>query len=196
MPGLTFSTHLSELSITGLKQSLQEGMLWQGQQQTTGSILVGLQEGLFVQLEDLKYQNTLGALSLSGGVRQDGVRQEGGWQGQIVGTWQGTGQDSDWLPWLSSLNRVDINLLLEEKDMALIMQSEAGSINARLNLETTEALLRADVALGSGQLGAYVNYDELGPSGEITLTEVPLYRDLRLSSSLVIDPTAMVDVPI
>ena len=91
-----------------------------------------------------------------------------------------------------SLNRVDINLLLEEKDMALIMQSEAGSINATLNLETTEALLRAYVTLGSGELGAYINYDELGPSGEITLTEVPLYRDLRLfSSSLIIDPTAI-----
>ena len=65
LPGLTLSTHLSELSIAGLSQSLQEGMLWQGQQQTTGSVLVGLQQGLFLQLEDLKYQNYLRSLEFN-----------------------------------------------------------------------------------------------------------------------------------
>ncbi len=175
LSGLAFVTHLSNLSWTGFMESLKQGMVWQGQKETTGSVVVGLQEGLFLQLENFSLQTSLGTLGLAGG-----IRQEGGWRGQIAGTWQGTGQNSAWLPWLSSLNRADINLLLEEKDAALIIQSDAGSINATLNREMTEALFRADIALGSGQLKAYVNYDALGPAGEITLTQVPLYQDLTL----------------
>lgn len=186
LPGLKVVTQFSDLSMAGIGKTLDQGILLQGQESTTGSALISLQQGLSVQFDNLSYQSSLGHLSLDGGIRQGR-----GWYGQIAGTWRGTGQDSDWLPWLATLNRVDFNALLEENTAALIMQGETGSLNATLDRQTSEGLLRADIQLGTGQLQAYVSYNHLGPAGEIILTRVPLYQDLKLSSTLTIDPTAI-----
>lgn len=185
LPGFTLMTTFDDLSLRGLQEALQ-GLTLQGQDRTSGSVFMALAEGLTVQLEDFKYETAYGRLELDGG-----LRQQRNWQGQLTGTFQGFGGKTQWLPWLSSLNRVDINFILEEQDVALIMQSEAGGLQARLKRDTAEGELKASAQLGIGRLSAYVGYNQLGPLGEIRLENIPLYQDLNLSSVLNLDSVAM-----
>jgi hypothetical protein len=186
--GLTLRTLLPKASLSEIWTSVREqGLRLEGQEQTSGAVIVSIRDGLTAQANELRYQNDLGTITVAGN-----VSQENNWQGSVNAHWQGSGGQSAFLPWLSSLQDVTLQTELNATRLEGSVVSSAGTLQLNVNRETLESALQGSLQLGSGQLVSNVRYQrEVGPSGGITISNVPLLEDLAVSSELALTPQAV-----
>jgi hypothetical protein len=186
--GLTLRTLIPRASLSEIAATIREqGVGFEGQEQTSGWLVVSLGDGLTVQANDLMYQSDLGTLTLFGR-----VSQTGNWQGNINLHWQGSGGESSVIPWLTSLQDVTVQADISETAIAGNVVSSAGTLQLNINRETLESSLLGSLQLDSGQLISNLRYQsESGPSGDITISDVPLLAGLSLSSQLTLSPQAV-----
>jgi hypothetical protein len=186
--GLTLRTLLPRASLLDIVATVQEqGLGFQGQDKTSGWLVVNVRDDLTVQANDLSYQSNLGTVTLTGR-----VSQANNWQGNINAHWQGSGGASSFLPWLSSLQDVQLQTEINTTRIAGNLVSSAGTLQLDINRETLESSLQGSLQLGTGQLMSELRYQrDVGPSGGITLTNVPLFQDLAVSSQLSLTPQAV-----
>lgn len=186
--GLTLRTVLPQASLSDIVATIQEqGLEFQGQEQTSGAVLVNIRDGLAIQANDLTYQNDLGTVTVAGN-----VSQTNNWQGSVTAHWQGSGGESALLPWLSSLQDVTLQTELSATRLESSVVSSAGTLQLNVNRETLESALQGSLQLGSGQLVSNLRYQrDVGPSGGITISNVPVFENLAVSSELALTPQAV-----
>ncbi len=191
--GLTLRTLIPRASLSEIVATLQEqGLGFEGQDKTSGWLVVNVRDGVTVQANDLTYQSGLGTVTLTGR-----VSQQNNWQGNVNARWQGSGGESSFLPWLSSLQDVTLQTEISSTAIAGNVVSSAGTLQLNINRETLESSLQGSLQLGSGQLISELRYQrDVGPSGGITLTDVPVFEasdaaTLAVSSQLNLTPQAV-----
>jgi hypothetical protein len=186
--GLTLRTLLPRASLSEIAATIQEqGVGFEGQDKTSGWLVLNIRDGLTAQANDLTYQSDVGTVTLTGR-----VSQENNWQGNLNLHWQGSGGESAFVPWLSSLQDVTLQADISETAIAGNVVSNAGTLQLNVNRETLESSLLGNLQLGSGQLVSNLRYQsDLGPSGDITMNDVPLLEGLSVSSQLVLGPQAV-----
>ncbi len=186
--GLTLRTVLPRTSLAEIVSTVrEEGIGFEGQDKTSGSLAVNVRDGLSMQANDLTYASAAGTVVLSGS-----VSQANNWQGSLNARWQGSGSASAFLPWLTSLQDVTLQAHLSETAIAANVVSSAGTLQLNINRTTLESSLQGNLQLGTGQLISDVRYQrEVGPSGGITLSNVPVFENLAVSSQLSLSPEAV-----
>jgi hypothetical protein len=187
--GLTLRTLIPRASLSDIATSIREqGVGFEGQEQTSGWLVLNLRDGLTVQANDLMYQSDLGTVTLSGRVSQNN-----NWRGNVNVHWQGSGGESAFVPWLASLQDVTVQADISDTAIAGNVVSSAGTLQLNVNRETLQSSLLGNLQLGSGQLVSDLRYQrDTGPSGDITINNVPLLNELSLSSQLTLSPQAVV----
>jgi hypothetical protein len=186
--GFTLRTLLPRASLSEIAATIREqGIGFEGQDRTSGWLVLNVRDGLTAQANDLTYQSDLGRVTLSGR-----VSQANNWQGNLNLHWQGSGGESAVVPWLSSLQDVTLQADISETAIAGNVVSNAGTLQLDINRETLESSLLGNLQLGSGQLVSNLRYQsDLGPSGDITISNVPLLAGLSVSSQLTLSPQAV-----
>jgi hypothetical protein len=191
--GLTLRTLVPRASLSDIVANIREqGLGFEGQDKASGWLVMNIRDGLTVQANDLIYQSDLGTVTLTGR-----VVQANNWQGNLNAHWQGSGSESVLLPWLSSLQDVTLQTAITQKSIAGDIVSSAGTLQLNINRETLESSLLGSLQLGSGQLVSDLRYQrDVGPSGGITLTDVPVFEDpisenISVSSQLNLTPQAI-----
>ncbi len=193
VPGLELSSVLpSSAPGIWLPELLEGGWVFYGSENTSGSVTLWATPQPRLQLDNLAWQSDAGTIQVSGQLeRQDNLN------GLLQGRWQGAEQSNfQTLPGLTELKDLPFDISVAGAAIELNSATALGELRLKLNSQTLESQLEADLSLGTGQLTAQLDYKQsVGPQGELNIDNLAIFADsartLKLSSQLDLDPRGL-----